>query len=85
MAKNSYKDLVTRSMLNDAVDAILKGVDKLFGGLKTEMNRRFDKVETDITFIKRDIRDIKAELSDTPSRREFNELKTKVDRYHPVG
>jgi len=75
---------VTKSMLNDAVDVILRGMDKLFNGLKTEMNKRFDSVESDITFIKRDIRDIKVELSDTPSRREFNGLKTRVDKYHPI-
>ena len=85
MAKDSNKDLVTKSMLDDAVDVILKGMDKLFGGLKTEMNKRFDRVETDITFIKRDTRDIKAELSDTPSRREFKDLKTRVDTYHPIS
>jgi len=46
---------------------------------------RVGLVETDIIFIKRDIRDIKAELSDTPSRREFAELKGRVDKVRPLA
>ncbi len=86
MTNKSDKELVTRGMLDDAVKAILEGMDRLFGGLKAEfgglkaeMNEKFDKIETDISYIKHDIRDIKAELSDTPSKREFNELKEKVE------
>lgn len=79
MTKNSNKESVTRGMLNGAVDAILLGIDKLFGGLRTEMNKRFDKVEADINFIKHDIRDIKTDLSLTLTRKEFNELKEKVE------
>ena len=75
--------LVTKSMLDEAVDAILKGVDALFRQFKGEVDKRFDKVESEINFVKTDVRDIKADLSNTPSRKEFNELKTKVDRYHP--
>jgi len=70
-------------MLDEAVDAILKGVDALFRQFKGEVDKRFDKVESEINFVKTDVRDIKADLSNTPSRKEFNELKTKVDRYHP--
>jgi len=45
VSKNPKDELVTRGMLDQAVEAILKGVDKLFGGLKKEMNSRFDNVE----------------------------------------
>jgi len=88
MVKDSNKDLVTKSMLNDAVDTILKGIDNLLNKLNIHLDKMedgLDGVETNITFIKRDVRDIKAELSDTPSRREFNSLKTRVDRYHPIS
>jgi len=74
--------------LNEAVDAILGGVDKMFQEQSKQiksvdhsliaLENKIDKVETDIVFIKRDIRGIKAELSDTPTLRQFNELKAKV-------
>lgn len=43
------------------------------------------KVEADITFIKRDIGDIKVNVSDTPTKKEHEELKSRVDKYHPLS
>lgn len=78
---------VTRKMLDQAVDAILKGMDKMVGGLRGEMNARFkavddrfDKVELGQKFLKDDIRGLKGELSGTPSKREFEKLKTRVGK-----
>ncbi len=85
MSKDDRNKPVNKGMLDEAVKAILEGMDRLFGGLKTEMSAEFEKIKADITFIKRDINDIKADLSDTPSRREFNELKSKVDKHYPVA
>ena len=96
MAKNDQNEPVTRKMLSQAVDAILKGMDKLVGDLKSEMNlrfksvdARFDKVEDRLDdlksgqrWLKDDIGGLKAELSDTPSRREFEDLKSRVNKYH---
>lgn len=92
MAKNSSEKFVTETMLQEAVEAILKGMDNLFDRFKDEVSKRFgevdkrfDKLESEITFIKRDISDIKADLSDTPSRGEFNQLKVRIDKYHPIS
>ncbi|KKQ48430.1 MAG: hypothetical protein US68_C0033G0007, partial [Candidatus Shapirobacteria bacterium GW2011_GWE1_38_10] len=43
------------------------------------VDKRLDKIESDIYFVKQDVRDIKANLSDTPSRREFDKLKVKIN------
>ena len=83
---------VTKGMLDDAVDTLLKGMDNLYDRFKGELDRgiekveaRLDNLERDMSFVKRDIRDIKADLSDTPTRKEFTELKSRVDRYHPAS
>ena len=80
---------VTKSMLDEAVEAILKGMDNLAKSLRSEfkglLKEEIEPVKNDITFIKRDVRDIKVEISDTPSRREFNDLKGRVDKYHPLA
>lgn len=95
MPKAKKQDFVTKTMLDEAVDTILKGVDGLIKqlriDLKKEMRVEFRKelrdelepIRADVTFIKDDIRGIKADLSDTPSRRQFNQLKARVDKYHP--
>ena len=89
---NDDANTVTKGMLDQAVDAILAGMDKVAGSLKNEFKNEMDPLKKDISaikadvkFINRDIEDIKAELSDTPSRRELNNLKDKVDdhlQYH---
>ena len=56
--------------IRDATDSVLKGVDKLHA----KHEKRFDKLEKQIDDLK----------WDTPSNQAFNELKAKVDRYHPT-
>jgi len=46
------------------------------------MGERIDNLEIEITNVKDTVNGLKAELSDTPSRSEFNEFKRRVDRYH---
>jgi archaellum component FlaC len=86
-SKQDPNEPVTVATLNEAVDAILEGMEKMVGGVRGEMNERFDKVdnrlqgvETEVRFVKDDINGLKADLSTTPSRREFEELKTKVNK-----
>ena len=64
------------------------GNDKIFPS--NFLFGRIDKVEEDVSEIKLDIRDIKddikgikADLSTTVSKKEFNQLKNRVDRYRP--
>ena len=84
MGKDSKDQIVTKGMLDEAVDSLLVGMDKLYQSFKKLFEKELEPIKADITFIKRDTRDIKAELSDTPSRREFKDLKTRVDKYHPI-
>jgi hypothetical protein len=86
-SKQDPNEPVTVGTLNEAVDAILDGMEKMTGGVKVEMNERFDKVEnrlqsveTEVRFVKDEINGLKADLSTTPSRNEFEELKTKVNK-----
>ena len=99
MKNGNDKEDVTKAMLGEAVDAILEGMNKMVGGLRTEMksgfdavDSRFDKVderlervETEVFHVKDEINGLKAELSDTPSRREFKELKTRVEKNYPLS
>lgn len=84
------QELATKKTVDEAVDAIVKGMEKLFTGLKeeftiqlttlgTEMNGRFDKMEAGMHWIKDDVKGIKEELSTFPSRKQFEELRQKVD------
>ena len=74
----------------EATDAVLIGVEKLLEKFATKndvkkIDRRLNKLETGQSYIKDQINNLDAELSSTPSRREFNKLKTKVDHYHPAN
>lgn len=90
---------VTRGMLNEAVDAILKGMDKIakelkseiegvrseLKGTRNELKGEMQELKVEVRYLKDDMNGLKAEFSDTPSRREFNELKARVDKYHPLS
>jgi hypothetical protein len=92
MIKKDPKAFVTNeildSSLNDVTDTILEGMDNLVGGLKTDVrsgfnqvNSRLDRLEADVSYIKDDIRGLTGELGETASKKDFNELKHKVDKY----
>ena len=66
-----------KEALSDVVEIILEGMDKLFGELKNDIH----EINNDTTNIKRQINDLKV---DTPTQKEFNELKDKVDKYLPL-
>ena len=91
MTKVDSKEPVNRGLLNDAVDTILKGVDNLLTNRDKHYNKRFDKVDSGLKKLgvgqkglKNEINGLKAEFSDTPSRKEFGELKVRVDKYRPL-
>lgn len=94
MVKKNPKALVTNETLDEAVETILNGVDHIIENLvtknefKTELgkvDKRFDKIETDISFIKHDIRDIKEDLSLIPTREAYESLKSRVDKIAPAS
>lgn len=86
MAKPNPNEIVNRVTLNEAVDAILEGMNNMVEDLKSEMNTRFDNLEAKVNQTKNELKDdvdgLKADLSTTPSRREFEELKARVDKRH---
>ena len=55
-------------------------VDKRFASI----DKRLAKLEVGQAHIGDQINGLKADLSDTPSRREFEQLKARVDKYHPA-
>jgi hypothetical protein len=63
------------------IDGLIKEVRQ---GFKL-VNTHIDKLEIEARGIKDDVEGLEADLSDTPSRREFNELKTRIDKYHPLS
>ena len=89
-SKKALLEPVNRGMLNDAVDTILNGMDNLFSrfqdelnDFREEVNTNFDKVKVRLRGVEDEVKGLKSELSNTPTRKEFNKLKEKVDRYHP--
>ncbi len=74
MKKVDPKEPVNRGVLDEAVEAILKGVEKMFAG----QEKRFDKLEAGQKDLQRQIGDLKY---DTPTQKEFDTLKSKVDKY----
>ena len=83
----------TKKDLQEFGDAILSGMQEMFD----QQDKRFDNVEgrldnleqnvselkMDMRQVKDDMKGIKAEFSDTPTKREFSELRERVDKYHP--
>lgn len=84
--------------LDEIVRAILAGTEGLFNDLRREMNSRFEKVykrfdkvegrldtlEVGQAHLKDQMNGLKADLSDMPSRRQFEKPKVRVDKYHPL-
>ncbi|MFV1917445.1 MAG: hypothetical protein ACC618_03135 [Patescibacteria group bacterium] len=95
MAKASPSDPVSRGMLNEAVEAILEGIvrmfkvsDKKYNKRFEKIDKRFDRVEVKLEHSKNELKDdiggLKADLSNVPSRRQFEELKSRVDKHHQL-
>ena len=73
--KKIRKEAVTFSMLSDATDTILTGVQKMFDKLE-------NKVDFNHTDLKHQISDLKY---DTPSLKDFESLKKRVDLFYPLS
>lgn len=69
---------VSKKMLDEAVEAILNGMEIMF----SKQEKRFDKLEAGQKDLQHQISDLKF---DTPTQMEFNTLKSKVDKYHPLA
>jgi len=95
MAKRNPKALVTLKMLNEAVDAILREVERMFDKQDDrtdkrfrQVDKRFEQVDHRFDRLETDVRDIRRRMIDqevnTPTRKEFSELKARVDKHHPL-
>lgn len=79
-----------RKDINEAVDAILSGIDEMF----TKQNKKIDVltihakktdetlqwIKAEISFIKSELRDLNVEFSKTASKQELETLKSRIDR-----
>lgn len=81
-----------KEIVLEVSDIVLKGVDALIQEMRNETKSRFenvdnclDKLEVELRHVKDTVNGLKADFSTAPSRREFNELKRRVDRYHPAN
>jgi len=91
MAKLDPGAFVTNKTLSEAVDTILKAMDRIieetkamFASQNGYMNKTFatkDDLKREIGWLKDDIKGLTADLSDTPTRKEFNKLQDRVDKY----
>ena len=82
-SKEDLNAAVTKGMLDDAVVTVLKGMDNLFSKYQGKVDNRLKVIEVELGGVKDEMKGLKEEFSNTPSRREFNTLKQKVDRFHP--
>ena len=87
MKKADPKEPVNRGVLDEAVEAILEGIELMF----SKQEKRFEKIEGNLSKIKVElsgvkdtVNGLKADLSETHKRREFENLKAKVNKYHPL-
>ena len=75
---------VFNKTLNEAVDVILDGMDNMFKAERKFNIETFatkEDLSREISWVKNDIKGLTEELSGTPSKKEFNQLKLKVDKY----
>lgn len=96
MTKDDQNAFVTNKTLGEAVDTILEGMDnmleeqkKIFAtkddlrNVKQEIKSLATKedLNTEISWVRDDIKGLTGELSETVTRKEFNELESKVDKF----
>lgn len=86
MVKRNPKAFVTNEVLDEAVNTLLKGMDNMFEEQKKYFVSKEDlksvknELKSEISWLKDDIKGLKADFSTTPSRSEFNNLKSLVSR-----
>lgn len=90
MASASSKPVTKKDVeevVIDASHAILTGVSLLLKKFARKDDQKLatkKDLKREISFVRDDVKGLKGELSNTPSRKQFEELKRRVDRYHPT-
>lgn len=64
----------TKKDLIELSDAILNGISEMISNLKVELKKEIRENRRNISNLK----------LDKPTRKEFEELRSRVDRYHPL-
>ncbi len=80
--KRLRKDMrsIANEVVSDAADKILQGIEKLLENYATK-----EDLKREISWVRGDIDGLKSDLSLSVSRKEFNELKEKVERFHSTN
>lgn len=71
-----------QSSLLEATDSIMNGIEAIFNNFQAQMNSNFDELKSGQADLQRQINDLK---HDSPTRGEFEKLKTKVSQHHPIN
>ena len=71
---------VTRKDLTQFSDAILNGVEGMITKVRGDIGQVKDELKTEIKENRRQINDLNI---DTPTRKEFDNLKERVETFHP--
>ncbi len=90
MSKKNIKinndTVVTFGMLTEATDAVLNGIQGMFDDLNVKLDKRFDKIDLEAKYnhdtLQKQIDELKY---DTPTRKEFNNLKDRFDMFYPTA
>jgi hypothetical protein len=78
---------VTNQMLNEAVEAILQGMDRMIAdvakkddltSVEAKLKSEIQSVKTDVVWVKNEIVGLNAELADKSDRKELEKLKGRV-------
>lgn len=87
ITKKDMQDVVQKVVL-EATDTILDGVQGMFDEQHkannqefAKVNGRIDALSTEVKGLKDEIDGIKADISTVPTRKEFTQLKSKVDKF----
>lgn len=76
---------VNFGMLSGAMDTLLNGMQGMFDELNEKLNKRFDTVDLNAKHnhdsLQKQIDELKY---DTPTRKEFSNLRDRFDRYYPT-
>ncbi len=84
--KKINKDtVVTFGMLSEATEALLTGMQGLFDDQNEKLNAKFEKIDLTAKYnhdsLKKSIEEVKY---DTPTLKQFNQLKDRVDIIYPT-
>lgn len=76
---------IVSKAVTEVTETIIDGVEGMFHKQNKKFDNRFNQLESDVSHVKNNINNLKADISTTPTRKEFSDLKSRVDTYHPIS